>query len=298
MKNFFEKLKDFFENEPNFNALFQKTPKDPRASERVRKRNKRNIFFFLFFPLSVLYMEIVYNYSLGNGLPIVTLLLISLFSLAFGFLITGIAMLLPLKVNRIFTLSVLTLTTLVIVSQCVYFNIFGDYYTISMMDLAGEAMGDFTDVMISSINHTWFTIVLLFIPLAIFIAKFKQYAPAFAPTLSFRIYLLVAALLCHLLAVGIVGLDKAEVGNGNYHYYYRTFETKESVKRFGVVTTMRLDAGAAMFGFKDDEIELPEETFHNPFVDTPEETTTGEAEQTDVPEETTAPAVSNEAAEA
>ncbi|MBE6679875.1 MAG: LTA synthase family protein [Ruminococcaceae bacterium] len=285
MKKFFATVKDFFANEPNFNALFQKAPKDVRAAERVRKRNKLNFFFFLFFPLSIFYMEIIYNYSLGNGLPIVTLLLIFLFSFAFGFLINGIALLLPLKANRIFTVSVLTLATLVIVSQCVYFNIFGDYYTISMMDLAGEAMGDFTDVMLSAINRTWFTIVLLFIPLVILIAKFKKYAPAFSPTFSFRIYLLVAALLCHLLAVGIVGLDKAEIGTGNYHYYYRTFETKESVKRFGVVTTMRLDVNAALFGFKDDEIEIPDESVHNPFVTTPEQATAGETAETTAPEE-------------
>lgn len=289
MKNLFAKIKDFLASEPNFNALFQKTPKETEkrtlsAAERARKRNHRNFFFFLFFPLAVFYMEVVFNYSLGNGLPVVTLLLIMLFSLAYGFLINGIALLLPLKANRIFTLAVLTLTTLVIVSQCIYFNIFGDYYTVSIMDMAGEAMGGFTDMMLAAINATWFTIVLLFIPLIIFIVKFKKYAPAFAPTFSFRIYLLVAALLCHLLAVGIVGLDKADVGNGNYHYYYSTFEAKESVRRFGVVTNMRLDVKTALFGSSDSEIELPEDTVHNPFMTVPEATTGGETAETTAPE--------------
>ena len=47
-------------------------------------------------------MEVVFNFSLGNGLPVVTLLLIFLFSFAYGFLVNGIALLMPLKANRIF----------------------------------------------------------------------------------------------------------------------------------------------------------------------------------------------------
>ncbi len=280
MNNFFKGLAAFFKNEPNFNALFKKAPKETErralsARERAHKRNKRNFFFFLFFPLSVFFMEVVFNYSLGNGLPVVTLLLLLLFSFAYGFLINGIALLLPLKANRIFTLVMLLATTLVIVSQCIYFNIFGDYYTLSIMDLAGDAIGDFTDVLLTTINEVWFTIVLLFLPFVLFVLKFKTYAPAFSPTFAFRIYLIIAALLCHLLAVGIVGLDKADVGGGNYHYYYSDFEAKEAVKRFGIVTNARLDVKTALFGTSDVEIEISEDTVHNPFVS-----------QTTVPDET------------
>ncbi len=283
MKNFFTKLGDFLKNEPNLKALFAKPPKESEhrpisAAERARKRNRRNLFFFLFFPFSVFFMEIVFNFSLGNGVPVVTLLLIFLFSFAYGFLVNGIALLLPLKANRIFTLIMLIISTLLIVSQCIYFNVFGDYYTVSIMDMAGAAMGGFTDMMLTAINASWFTIVLVFLPLVIYIVKFKQYAPAFSPTFSFRIYLLVAALLLHLLAVGIVGLDKGNVGNGNYHYYYSTFDAKESVKRFGVITNMRLDVKTALFGSSDTEIDLPDETVLNPFVTEPPvtEAVTGE----------------------
>ena len=295
MKKFFSNVLDFLKNEPNLNALFPGTPKEQEKkvlspAERVRKRNRHNLFFFLFFPLSIFYMEVVYRFSLGGGLPIVTLLLLLLFSFAFGFLVTGLAMLLPLNVNRIVTLAVLAFSTLLIVAQCIYFNIFGGYFTISLMDMAGEAMGDFTGMLMISINRSLFTIVLLFIPLVIFIVNFKNYRPAFSPTFAFRIYLLVAALLLHLLAIGIVSLDKKEVGTSNNHYYNNEFDVNESISRFGVITTLRLDAQNAVFGTKDVDVQLqnPDETQFNPFVDKTESTsavsgTSGES--TDEPPE-------------
>ncbi|MBQ4150345.1 MAG: LTA synthase family protein [Clostridia bacterium] len=271
MKNFFAKIAGFFTNEPNFKALFSKIPKEaermPSRAERARMRRKRNTFFFLFFPLSIFYMEVVYNFSLGNGLPIVTLLMLFLFSFAYGFLINGIALLLPLSLNRLFTLLALIISTLLIVSQCIYFNIFGGYYTISLMDMAGEAMGDFTDMIFVSINRALFTIVLLFIPLVIYIVKYKKYSPTFSPTTAFRIYPFIVALLLHLLAGGIISLDR-EVGTSNNHYYRNEFDVNESIKRFGVITSVRLDINNLIFGTEEIEIELPtpNETVFNPFT--------------------------------
>lgn len=257
--NFFAKVSNFLKNEPNLKALFSKPPhtqehRQPTIAERIRMRNRRNFFFFLFFPLAVFFMEAMFHFSLYGEFPIVTFLLIFLFSFAYGFLVNGIALLLPLKANRIFTLVMLVITTLVIVSQYIYTNIFGGFYTVSVMALGADAINNFSDMLFAAINKSWLGIILLFIPLIIFAIKFKKYAPAFSPTFSFRIYLLVIALLLHLLAVGIVGLDKSDIGNSNSYYYKNTFEELESVKRFGVVTNMRLDIKALLFGIQDVEI--------------------------------------------
>ncbi len=268
--NFFTKAAEFFKNEPNLKALFSKPPhmteqRQPSLYERTKMRNRRNFFFFLFFPLAVFFMEFIFHFSLYGEFPIVTFLLILLFSFSYGFLINGIALLMPLKNNRIFTLVMLTITTLVIVSQYIYTNIFGGFYTVSVMALGADAINNFSDMLFAAINKAWLGIILIFIPLILYIAKFKKYAPAFSPTFSFRIYLLVISLLLHLLAVGIVGLDKGDVGNSNSYYYKNTFEELESVKRFGVVTNMRLDVKALLFGVDDVEITPNVGDITNPF---------------------------------
>ena len=84
MKNFLAAITEFFTREPNFKALFTKTPEEAQRKmlspyEKARKRSRHNIFFFLFLPLSIFYIETVYRFSLGGGLPITTLLIIFLF---------------------------------------------------------------------------------------------------------------------------------------------------------------------------------------------------------------------------
>ena len=275
MKGFFAKIGAFFKNEPNFKALFpapQPAAGEPSRAERARKRNRRNFFFFLYIPLSVFYMEVVFHFAVYGELPFRTLILLLLFSGAFGFLTNGIALLLPLKGNRMFTSVVFTVTTLIFESQYVYFRFFKSFYRFATMGMAGGALRDFWRETLSTISTSWFGILLLLLPLIFFFVHRKSYAPAFSPTLAFRGYLLLAALLLHLLAVGVVSLDNGDFGDR--HYYKYEFSAAEATKRFGVVTDMRLDIRTTLFGERGVEDDGGSESV-NPFESTtdPEATT-------------------------
>ncbi len=275
MQSFLRKIKHFFANEPNLKALFGKpAAADGAAAERLRARNKRNRFFFLFFPLAVWYMETVMHFAVFSEMPVRILLYLGLFSFAYGFLVNGIALLLPLRANRIFTGVMLTVTTLLVESQYIYIRFFKSFYRVDAMGLAGGALRDFWRETLSTVASSWFAILLILLPLAIYLAKRKQYKPAFAPTLAFRAYLLIAALLLHLLAVGILSLDRSDFGDR--HYYKNEYSVTETIGRFGVVTGMRRDLAFTLFGERTpDDIDLPSETV-DPFAETtalPPETT-------------------------
>lgn len=283
MKGFLAKAIDFFANNSDLEAIFSRPKKRQGESAehymlRKRERNCRNGFFFLFFPLALLYLEVIFHIFVYGDFSITSFLLTALFSLAIGFTVNGVALLTPLKVNRIISGILLTFATLLLASQYVYYTIFGDLYTVSLMDMATDAATGFIGMTLEGIGRGWLCLLLLFLPLIFFIVKRKKYAPAFAPTFSFRIVLLVLAILLHLLAFGIIQLDRANVGNSNYHYYTNEFRALESTKRFGVITNMRLDAKAMLFGMKEAEIDIPSDVV-NPFETTADtaETTTGEA---------------------
>lgn len=287
---FFEKVKEFFKNEPNLKALFKKVPKSTEqrplsGADRIRMRNKRNAFFFLFVPLAVLYMEIVVHFSLFGGVPFDTLILLLLFSFSFGFFINGIALLMPLKTNRIFTLSVMIAVTLLVISQYVYNHIFGQFYAVSLMGMAGDAITNFTGMLIEGLSDAWFGSVLIVLPLILFIKNYKKYSPAFSPTFSFRIYILVFSLLLHLLAVGIVGLDKKNAGAGNYYYYNYEINQVETSKRFGILTGMRRDIHAMLFGMKTPEVAKAENIDTSGFKAETTTTESGETDDPNIPEE-------------
>ncbi len=282
MNSFLSKIINFFKDNSDLRALFSDPPL--RQGEgalhhevRIKEKNARNRFFFLFLPFAFLYLEVVFHIFVYGEFTVASFLLTALFSLAFGFLVNGIALLTPLKINRIVTLVMLVLTSLIIVSQYVYYMIFGDLYTVSLMDMAGNAATNFMGMLLDGIGRGWLGIVLLFLPLVFYIIKMKKYAPTFAPSFSFRIVLIVFAMLLHLLAFGIINLDRANVGNGNYHYYTSEFHALEAAKRFGVVTNMRLDVKTMLFGTKETEIDIGGEVV-NPFETTADtaDTTAGE----------------------
>ncbi len=227
MKAFFARIGSFLRREPNLMALFG-APTTAAAgktaaveAERQRTRNHRNFFFFLFYPLAVFYMEVVFHFAIYGEIPVKTLVYLILFSFAYGFLQSGIALLLPLRANRIFTGITLTITTLLVESQYIYFRIFNSPYRIATMGMGGTAMRDFRSVLLAEISTSWFGIVLLLLPLLYWLWHRKDYRPAFSPTFAFRIYLLAAALLLHFTAVGILSLDRSDFGDR--HYYKNEF---------------------------------------------------------------------------
>lgn len=284
MQSFLRKIKYFLKHEPNLQALFVRPA--GTTDEKQRARGRRNAFFFLFFPLAVWYMETVMHFSVFSEMPVRILLYLGLFSFAYGLLVNAIALLLPLKANRIFTGVMLALTTLLIASQYVYIRFFNQFYRVDTVGLVGGALRDFWRETLTTIASSWFAILLLLLPLAVFLKKRGQYKPTFSPTFAFRIYLLVAALLLHLLAVGIISLDRSDFGDR--HYYKNEYSVTETVGRFGVVTGMRRDLAFTLGGEDGPaEIELPDETV-DPFAaetTAPIET----VETTAAPEEPPAP---------
>ena len=290
MKGFFARIGAALQKEPNLRALFP--PKAPTGelsrAERARLRGRRNAFFFLFLPIAVFYMEVVFHFAVYGELPLRTLLILLLFSGAFGFLTSGIALLMPLRANRVFTTVVFVITTLIFESQYVYFRFFKSFYRFATMGMAGGALRDFWRETLSTISTSWFGILLLALPLIFFCIRRKNYAPAFAPTFAFRIYLLILALLCHLLAVGVISLDNGDFGD---RYYYKTeFSAAEATKRFGVITDMRLDMHVTIFGERtaDDDPSGGESV--NPFESTADpEVTTEPADTSETTEATTEP---------
>ena len=278
LREWIDRIRHAIRNEPNFKALFSApaavgAPRALSQTERIRLRNHRNRFFFLFFPLAVLFMELVFHFALYGELPVRNLIYITLFSFAYGFFVNFLALLMPLRVNRGFTLGCLIFTTLLFESQYVYFRFFKAFYRVSMVGMAGNALRDFWRETLSTISSSWFGIVLMFLPLIYFVLHYKKYAPSFAPTMAFRLYLVIAALLLQLLGAGLVSLDRSDFGDR--YYYKNEFSPTEAVKRYGLMTNMRLDFGVLLFGEPDKDIggEVPGEIV-NPFEsDKPESTT-------------------------
>lgn len=276
MPKWIENLMRFIANEPNLIALFGSRR---MSQERIALRRRQNSFFFWLLPLSFLYLEVVFHFSLYGEMPIKTLIYFLLFSFAAAFFWEAVALLLPLRFNRVLTGAVLSVTCLLFSSQYVYYRFFKTFYRVSTMGMAGAAVRDFWRETISIIGSSWLGILLLLLPAVFYFRRMRSYAPSFSPTMSFRLYLLIFSILLQLLGMGIVVLDRSDFGDR--HYYKNEFSVTETVKRFGVLTDFRLDTKMMLFGEPTAEIEGGDGAAVDPFAKAPAAT-----DEVPAPEET------------
>lgn len=264
MKRFFAEVADFFRNEPNLKALFGK--KQPARG----KRRASNAFFFLFYPLATLYLEVALHLMLYRDLPIRTLFFLILFAFAFGFLMSGIALLLPLWGNRLFTAASFTVVTLLFEAQLVHYQFSSAFFRVVTILMAGDALGDFGGETLAVMAECWYLMLLLALPLILLLCNLRRYAPLFAPTFVFRIYLLLLAAILHWTAVGIAFTDRSDFGD--WHYYYTgEYSPTDVTRRFGLLTSTRQDLRVTVFGEASVVDDAPLGEVDNPFADETEE---------------------------
>jgi len=189
------------------------------------------------------------------------------FSLIFGgvlaLLIYGGATLLGEKSRRITLGIILFLLGFIFASQLVYYNMFGTFNTIYSVRHAGQAT-EFWREALYEIGRNWYLVLLAFVPfgLYLFIGKKINNTPKRRPYVLGLI--LAAAVLFHLIGIGVVHTqDQGE--NSPYNLYYNIHFPRFSVDNLGLITYTRLDAQRQITGWTPVFVgEMPEELEEDP----------------------------------
>jgi hypothetical protein len=262
--------------------------KKDRKGKHVVAKEPNKLWFYLFVPLAVFFMEMVVMWHCFHKFMAWGVLYTFLFSVVFGLCIVFISSLFKRKGGHAAMVIMMLIVTLIMGTQAVYFTIFKTFTTLSQADMAGDAIGTFWRETLNGIWNTKWTLLVLFIPFLIIVFFGKRFHP------DKRIGIVGAIALLLVIAIFQVGGTQLALANTqgvmSYRYVYNgELSPMLSVPRFGVLTTLRFEIRNNLFGVPSekqsgntDEPDIPEEPEKTDEPDIPEETVIEPTEEINV----------------
>lgn len=230
--------------------------------------NSRKILCYLYLPLSLVYMELVFKFWCFGSVSLRGFLYTTLLSGAFGFALS-LACSVRERFARFQVLFWLALAYLLFGAQAVYFRIFKAFLALFSVTKAGGVFGDFFAQALTGIWHSMPFLLTSAVPLVLWLVFGKKLCTGAFPGIRQRAWLAGLFLALQLTAVTCIMSGQAELMSPAY-LYSDTLIPSLSQECFGLVTTTRIDLRELML--MESETELPSITFPtDPVPETPEE---------------------------
>lgn len=242
---------------------------------QITKRFIGKYSLYIFFPLSLFYMEIIVKMACFEDIPPAGLIYTGLFSVSIGLGCSFLSGLFTAKINRISATALLVLLTLFVMSQIVYFQVFQTFGTLYSLFVGTDAVTKFWAATLAGVKAANLYLALLLLPLSVFILAAGQLIPDSKQSKDTLISLGFGAIISYLIAFILILNNNSGIMPVSYLYRH-AFVPNLSVSNFGVITTLRLDAKYLLLGRLDyggedmntpDEEETTDEPEEPPEVD-------------------------------
>lgn len=191
----------------------------------------------LFFPALIIYFETVLKFSAYDEVFNVGYLLMCLFSVPAGLLLYMLTSAFGEKTNKAVYMCTVFLLMFFYGAQLVYYQIFSTFASLYFFIGAGKA-AQFMDVLIDAILGNFHMILLVLLPAALSLIFFRKIN--LQRNEVKKRFVLAAAAVVQVAAVMIVLASDSGMLSSSY-LYTETFLVVDSIDRFGLLTTERLD---------------------------------------------------------
>lgn len=254
-----------------------------RRSKRAAQIAKRNVrISMVFFSASLFFLEIIERIFTFRGMSFLQFIMILLFSVSAGSLISfATSFIKNKKALKITYLVILGAISVIFSAQLIYYKFFKTFFSWDSVGMAGQ-LTDFYREVFKAIFTNFFRILILFIPFILILIFFKRFSVYKRVPRKDKFSLAVLMIVPFLLASLIITIDRSD---GGLYYTYNHPTINESAMDFGVVTSTRLSLHHMLFG--DDSVEpggdvVNPDDIDNPFEDqTPSDSETSGAETND-----------------
>lgn len=192
-------------------------------------------------------MEFILNLSTFSNFTFINVLLLVTFSTTLGIIFSILSSIFGHKSNYMISIILIGLTGFIFSSQLIYVKIFRVFYTMYSAKNASQVM-EFWREILTAVSENYLWIILLFLPFIALIIFGRKFISFKNIKLRGRIILTFGIILFHLLGVGIINISDRSP-NSFYDLYYNTNYPKLSMKKLGLITTMRLDMQRITLGW-------------------------------------------------
>jgi lipoteichoic acid synthase len=216
----------------------------------------RRIVAFLFFPIAIFYMELVVKIFCFNTILNRGFFYTLIFTLPIGLFLATICTAFSKRINRVLSIVLLSIVTLIFMIQTVYYSIFNTFTTLYSVTGVGKILQFWRDIVYGILDSI-IPLILLSLPLALWIIFAKKIRRTSGKSIML---LLLFTILLQLLA-SIITVNSTSGVLSIKYLYKDSFVPNLSVSNFGVLTTLRLDIRHLFASEIVDDIEdiLPSE---------------------------------------
>ncbi len=209
-----------------------------KKRKRPKKTSAKNkLITCLWYPILLLYLEIclcIWCFHSLSSLPYIIVTSLSLGWITYA--ITNLSHK-KLRTNYIISIIVTTVISLIYISEVVYFKIFGTFFTLTSLTMAGDA-AQYSDILYKVLFSNLPIVILMLIPLVVTILYKLRFTTNFISVarMGFGCVGLCVYLLLHLLLTTSILIDDSDA-----EVYNSTFLPSHSYETFGAALSFHCD---------------------------------------------------------
>lgn len=164
------------------------------------------------------------------------------------------------KHRNIVATVLISLISIVYIIYYIYYQIFENVLSVYSIINGTQAM-QFTNVIINNIISNWYGIILLIIPLIAYVLFFRKKLK-FNTTRKDIILNIVAIIIIYLVSLLTIELtSNSNEIYSNKNLYYNVNNANYNLRKFGLLTTIRLDFYRSVIGFTEKNLYVYENEY-------------------------------------
>lgn len=223
------------------------------GGEQTQASLRKSVPAFALISGSIMFWELLLHLVLFETVSW-RMVYVLLFSLVFGLAVTVITGLLPRAVNiGLLWLSMAVLYLLYAV-QLIYYQIFGGFLSVYLIQMGGDAVTSFFKETVSCICQNWYLLAIMALPLAATgLCLGKKWLRLDRCYWGCSLRQVLACVLLHLICLWCLPLGGTEAYTVYGAYYNENTSTDTSISNLGVLTTFRLELQGMLKGNTSDD---------------------------------------------